>query len=289
MLALMTLRHAALELLRIRDPDTKARQTLALADGALPSGTGLELQEPPSLPGRPKRPELVAPQRLVQRSAGSPEGRIALLHALAHIEHNAINLALDACWRFSGMPEAYYRDWFGVAREEARHYGLLRDHLASLGARYGDLPAHDGLWEMVLKTRGDVLARMALVPRTLEARGLDASPAVRQRLASAGDRAGAAIIDIILRDEIGHVAIGNRWFHHLCAERQLEPVACYADLSRRYQAPVLFGPFNLPARKAAGFSDAELSYLEQGHPRPTTGALSETRPDGPNSTPPARR
>ena len=285
----MTLRHAALELLRIRDPDTKALQTLALAPEALPCGAGDDLQEPPSLPGRPQRPELVAPRHLAQRSVGSLEGRIALLHALAHIEHNAINLALDACWRFSGMPEAYYRDWFGVAREEARHYCLLRDHLASLGARYGDLPAHDGLWEMVLKTRGDVLARMALVPRTLEARGLDASPAVRQRLTSAGDRAGAAIVDIILHDEIGHVAIGNRWFHHLCAERQLEPVACYADLSRRYQAPALFGPFNLPARRAAGFSDAELSYLVQAHPRPATGDLTETRPDGPTSTPPARR
>ena len=264
----MTLRQAALELLRIRDPDTKSRQTLALAPETLASGAGDELLEPPSLPGRPERPALVAPRHLVQRAVGTPEGRVALLHALTHIEHNAINLALDACWRFAGMPEAYYRDWFGVAREEAQHFSLLRDHLASLGARYGDLPAHDGLWEMVRKTRGDVLARMALVPRTLEARGLDASPAVRQRLASVGDRTGAAIVDTILRDEIGHVAIGNRWFHHLCAERQLEPVACYADLSRRYQAPALFGPFNLPARKAAGFSDAELSYLEQAHPGP---------------------
>lgn len=285
----MTLRKAALELLRIRDPDTKVHQTLALVGEALASGSGDDLPEPPALPGRPERPELVAPRHLVQRAVGTPEGRVALVHALAHIEHNAINLALDACWRFPGMPEAYYRDWFGVAREEAQHFSLLRDHLASLGARYGDLPAHDGLWEMVVKTRGDVLARMALVPRTLEARGLDASPAVRQRLASVGDHRGAAIVDIILRDEIGHVAIGNRWFHHLCAERQLEPVACHADLSRRYQAPVLFGPFNLPARKAAGFSDAELSYLTQAQHRPATGDPSETRPDDSTPTPPARR
>jgi uncharacterized ferritin-like protein (DUF455 family) len=285
----MTLRRAALELLTIRDPDTKAHQTLELADGALAIGADEMLPEPPALPGRPQRPELVAPRHLAPRAVGTPEGRVALLHALAHIEHNAINLALDACWRYPGMPEAYYRDWFGVAREEARHFCLLRDHLAGMGARYGDLPAHDGLWEMVLKTRGDVLARMALVPRTLEARGLDASPAVRQRLASVGDQAGAAIVDVILRDEIGHVAIGNRWFHHLCAERQLEPVACYADLSRRYRAPALSGPFNLPARKAAGFSDAELSYLTQAQYRPTTGDLTETRPDGPQSTPPARR
>lgn len=289
MLAPMTLRRAALELLGIRDPDTKASRTLALAHDTLASGAADDLPEPPSLPGRPQRPELVAPRQLAQRSVGTPEGRVALLHALAHIEHNAINLALDACWRFSGMPDAYYRDWFGVAREEALHFCLLRDHLARSGARYGDLPAHDGLWEMVRKTRGDVLARMALVPRTLEARGLDASPAVRQRLASVGDRAGAAIVDTILRDEIGHVAIGNRWFHHLCAERQLDPVACYADLSRRYQAPALPGPFNLPARKAAGFSEAELSYLIQTPPRPKTGDLTETRPDGPQPTPPARR
>lgn len=285
----MTLRKAALELLRIRDPDTKVHQTLALVGEALASGSGDDLPEPPTLPGRPARPELVAPRHLVQRAVGTPEGRVALVHALAHIEHNAINLALDACWRFPGMPEAYYRDWFGVAREEAQHFSLLRDHLASLGARYGDLPAHDGLWEMVVKTRGDVLARMALVPRTLEARGLDASPAVRQRLASVGDHRGAAIVDIILRDEIGHVAIGNRWFHHLCAERQLEPVACHADLCRRYQAPVLFGPFNLPARKAAGFSDAELSYLTQAQHRSVTGDPSETRPDGSTPTPPAWR
>ena len=141
-------------------------------------------------------------------------GRAALIHAIAHIEFNAINLALDAVWRFPAMPEAYYRDWFGVAREEARHFCLLRDHLASQGARYGDLPAHDGLWEMVARTCDDVLARMALVPRTLEARGLDASPAVRQRLASVGDAAGAGIVDVLLRAGNGREG-GGRAGRHL--------------------------------------------------------------------------
>ncbi len=282
----MTLREAALELLMIRDPDTKALRMLDSAGADLPTGAAAALVEPPALPGRPERPDLVAPAQLKQRAVGTREGRVALLHALAHIEYNAINLALDACWRFGGMPDAYYRDWFVVAGEEAHHFSLLRDHLATLGARYGDLPAHDGLWEMVVKTREDVLARMALVPRTLEARGLDASPAVRQRLASVGDHAGAAIVDIILRDEIGHVAIGNRWFHHLCSQRGLEPVACHAALSLQYQAPPLFGPFNLAARKAAGFSDAELSYLTQERTQPPIRVPTETTPDG---SPPSRQ
>lgn len=285
----MTLRRAALELLQIREPDTKVRRTLALAWDALPVDAGEPLPEPPGLPGRPERPELVAPRQLAQRAVGTPAGRSALLHALAHIEHNAINLALDACWRFAGMPEDYYRDWFGVAREEAQHFALLQDHLAGMGVAYGDLPAHDGLWEMVRKTRGDVLARMALVPRTLEARGLDASPAVRQRLASVGDHAGAAIVERILHDEIGHVAIGNRWFRHLCASRGLDPLPVAAELERRYQAPVLAGPFNLPARRAAGFTDAELSYLQRHATRRTTGDAHETRPDGSIPSDPARR
>jgi len=274
----MSIRQCALQLLLIRDPDDKAQATMALDDTGLPCAAGLCLTEPAQLPGRPDRPPLVAPARLRQRAVGTREGRAALLHALAHIEHNAINLALDACWRFGAMPAAYYRDWMSVARDEARHFWLLRAHLATLGCRYGDYPAHDGLWEMVVKTRDDVLARMALVPRTLEARGLDASPAVRQRLASVGDSAGAAIIDVILHDEIRHVAIGNHWYHHLCRARGLDPLAQYAELSVRYDAPALHGPFNLAARKAAGFTDSELAcLLAAGHQPPrhnTTEALA---------------
>ena len=285
----MSLRRLALDLLQIRDPDAKVLQTLAVQPERLPCGADAALETPAHLPGRPERPMLVAPRDLPARAVGTHAGHSALLHALAHIEHNAVNLALDACWRFGGMPDAYYRDWFRIAREEAQHFGLLRDHLATLGVRYGDLAAHDGLWEMVARTCDDVLARMALVPRTLEARGLDASPAVRQRLASIGDAAGARIVDLLLRDEIGHVAVGNRWFHRLCAERGLEPVATYAALSLHYRAPVLPGPYNLPARQAAGFTDAELSYLQPKKPPASMADPTETRTDARSPSRPPRR
>ncbi len=190
------------------------------------------------------------------------EGRAALIHALSHIEFNAINLALDAVWRFDGMPRDFYADWLQVAAEEALHFTLLNEHLQSLGYAYGDFGAHNSLWEMAEKTAGDVVARMALVPRTLEARGLDATPAVRAKLAQAGDEAAAQILDIILRDEVGHVAIGNRWYRWLCERDHLDPVATYAALSVHYKAPVLRGPFNVDARRAAGFSDEEIAVLE---------------------------
>ncbi len=190
-------------------------------------------------------------------------GRAALIHALAHIEFNAINLALDALWRFPGMPAEFYADWLQVASEEALHFTLLNTHLASLGHAYGDFNAHNSLWEMAEKTCEDVLARMALVPRTLEARGLDATPAVRAKLAQAGDEAAAAILDIILRDEVGHVAIGNRWYAWLCEQQGAEPLSTYRELARHYKAPILKGPFNLEARRAAGFSAEELRELCQ--------------------------
>jgi uncharacterized ferritin-like protein (DUF455 family) len=170
-----------------------------------------------------------------------------------------VNLALDAVWRFPGMPPDYYADWLRVAAEEALHYTLLAEHLVRLGHAYGDFPGHDSLWEMVAKTTGDVLARMALVPRTLEARGLDAIPPLRAKLAQAGDVEAAAILDIILRDEVGHVEIGNRWYGWLCAQRGLDLESTYDELARRYEAPVLRGPFNLEARRRAGFSEAELA------------------------------
>jgi uncharacterized ferritin-like protein (DUF455 family) len=189
------------------------------------------------------------------------EGRAVLIHALAHIEFNAINLALDVLWRFANMPDQFYYDWLRVAQEECEHFGLLNQHLQTLGFQYGDFSGHDGLWEMAERTQDDVLARLALVPRTLEARGLDASPAVRHKLASGGDRAGAAIIDIILRDEIGHVAIGNHWYRWLCTERGLDPINTYAELATTYRAPKLKGPFNVEARLAAGFDAAEIALL----------------------------
>lgn len=259
------LRQAALDRLCEPEPARKTTAVKLLAKQWLAGSLQLDpcatLLPVAPIPGRPERPHLVPPLSVKHRSMGTPEGRAAMIHALAHIEFNAINLALDAIWRFAGMPEDYYADWLRVAAEEAFHFSLLDAHLKTLGFAYGDFPAHNSLWDMAEKTSNDVLARIALVPRTMEARGLDASPPVRAKLAQAGDRAAAEILDIILRDEIGHVAIGNRWFGWLCATRGLEPVATYADLAARYKAPPLRGPFNLDARRAAGFSEAELAAL----------------------------
>lgn len=262
-------RQRALEILCLTDARAKADAARQLHDASaqLPDAAfapDVTLQaDPGAIPGRPARPALVPPQQVERRrSLHTAAGRATMVHALCHIEFNAINLALDAMWRFPGMPTAYYRDWLRVAGEEAYHFTLLADHLATLGHAYGDFPAHNSLWEMCDRTAGDVLARMALVPRTLEARGLDASPPVRARLAGAGDHAAAAIIDVILRDEIGHVAIGNYWYRWLCARRGLDPVATYAALADRHRAPKPRGPFNLDARRAAGFDEDELAWLE---------------------------
>ncbi|HEY3596450.1 MAG TPA: ferritin-like domain-containing protein [Paraburkholderia sp.] len=258
-------RDDALDVLRERDPAVKAVAARALharvADGTAVCEPQRMIGEPPGLPGRPARPELVEPRRLGRRSMQSEEGRAVLLHALAHIEFNAINLALDAVWRFADMPAAFYADWLKVAAEEAHHFSLLVARLAEFGHAYGDFPAHDGLWDMCDRTRGDVLARMALVPRTLEARGLDAAPPIRARLQQAGDHASAAILDVILRDEIGHVLIGNRWFRYLCEHAQLDPHVTYLRLADEYHAPKLRGPFNFDARREAGFDEAELAAL----------------------------
>ena len=213
------------------------------------------------IPGRPTKPELVAPLDLPKRSMRTIEGRAALIHALAHIEFNAINLALDAIWRFDNMPAQYYKDWLKVASEEAYHFSLLNAHLQSLGFEYGSFAGHNSLWEMVDKTKSDVLARMALVPRTMEARGLDASPQLRNKFAQIGDNKMADILDIILRDEIGHVAIGNDWFNWLCKQRKLEPITTFEQLCIQYSAPKLKPPFNLEARRMAGFSELELALL----------------------------
>jgi uncharacterized ferritin-like protein (DUF455 family) len=262
-----SLRETALHLLLIRVTQDKAAAVLATDSTALPVGATSLLAEPPGVPGRPDKPPLVHPRELQNRAVGTLAGRASLIHALAHIEANAINLALDIVWRFPALPEAFYRDWWQVAHEEALHFSLLEAHLRSLGYAYGDFPAHDGLWDMASQTRGDLLARLALVPRTLEARGLDATPAIQNKLVSVGDRAGAAILDIILRDEIGHVATGNRWYLWLCQQRGLDPLSSYSQLARQHGAPTLKGPFNLPARRAAGFSEAELAVL-CGTPEP---------------------
>jgi uncharacterized ferritin-like protein (DUF455 family) len=257
-----SLRSAVLGPLLEADAVRKAQAALAL-DLDLPVDAEAAIAAPPGIPGRPAKPELIAHSLLVQRSVATLEGRAALIHSIAHIELNAIDLALDIVWRFPGMPEEFYRDWVSIAREEAQHFTLLRNHLVTLGFDYGSFQAHNGLWEMAEKTNGDRLARIALVPRTLEARGLDASPMVKKKLVSVGDHKAGAILDVILREEIGHVAVGNRWYRFLCAQRGFDPVATYAELSERYKAPHLRGPFNLEARRAAGFDEDELAALQR--------------------------
>lgn len=217
---------------------------------------------PQPLPcGRPPKPELVPPLRVPQRNPKSPEGRARLLHAIVHIEFTAINLALDHAARFRGLPLQYYGDWIGVAVEEADHFELLHRRLGELGHAYGDFPAHAGLWQMAKKTQDDVLARMALVPRLLEARGLDATPPIQRALEAAGDHASARLLDTILRDEIGHVGLGDRWFRHLCAGRGLDAEPSYQRLLVEFDAPWPSAPLNEAARLAAGFSAAELARL----------------------------
>ncbi len=214
------------------------------------------------LPGRPTKPDLVAPKFVPKRRMDTVEGRAILWHSLAHIEFNAMNLALDAIWRFPNMPKAYYEDWLRVAKEESYHFSLINAHLALFGFGYGDFPAHNSLWEMVERTTDSVIARMALVPRTMEARGLDAVPEIRDRFKQIKDDRAVEILEIILHDEIGHVLVGNRWFNFLCTNDNLSPITTYRELAEKYRAPTLRGPFNLEAREQAGFTSEELSLLE---------------------------
>ena len=284
----LELRAGALSALCCADVAEKCRLATALhaRAGTGPLAPDAVLQPPTgaTLPGRPPRPRLTEPGRVPQRSPHTAHGRAALVHAICHIEFNAINLALDAVWRFAGMPRDFYLDWLRVAAEEAYHFGLLRDHLRGLphpeaGRHwdYGDFDAHDGLWAMCEKTAPDITARMALVPRTLEARGLDATPLIQAKLRQVGTPdalAAIGLLDIILRDEVGHVAIGNRWYRWLCERAGLDPVAHYRVLARQYAAPRLKPPFNDAARRQAGFSQQELDYLTQGHSSDTRYAPS---------------
>lgn len=249
------------------DPAEKALRVFALARDWEAGRIALAgaAPRPIAAPGRPLAPELVAPRQLVSRHLGSLEGRAALVHAIAHIEFNAINLALDAAYRFRDLPHLYYADWLGVAADEARHFSLLRGRLNDLGYDYGDFPAHNGLWEMAEKTAHRFTARMALVPRVLEARGLDVTPGMVERLRAAGDEATCDCLRIILREEEGHVAIGTRWFHHGCRVEGVAAEPTFRALLQRYMAGRVRGPFNMAARRRAGFSESELTWLgEQG-------------------------
>ena len=268
------MRQLAMEALCEPNPEIKVALALVLhtqiASFTIADTVSPDPQQ--ALPGRPERPALTHPAKVPRRSPLTLDGRAAMVHAICHIEFNAINLALDALWRFDGLPDAFYMDWALVAKEEAQHFSLLRAHLQGMAANsdgtprwdYGDFSAHDNLWAMCEQTRHDVVARMALVPRTLEARGLDATPLIQAKLRQVGTPdalRAVAILDIILHDEVGHVAIGNHWYRWLCGRDGLDPVAHYAVLTARYKAPRLKPPFNEPARLRAGFTRAEIVQL----------------------------
>jgi uncharacterized ferritin-like protein (DUF455 family) len=267
-IVMMSLRPLALNALCICQPDEKVQAVQSLwaqqNQVALDTSENISPGDHLTLPGRPALPRLIPAQHVPTRKPYTPEGLAALMHAVCHIEFNAINLALDAVWRFPHMPAAYYTDWLRVAYEESQHFAMLHIHLNSMGYTYGDFDAHDGLWLMCQKTADDVLARMALVPRTLEARGLDATPLIQTKLRKAASPAAlraVELLDIILHEEVGHVAIGNHWYRWLSEQRGLDPLSLYGVLVQRYEAPKLRPPFNEEARKRAGFTDVELSYL----------------------------
>jgi uncharacterized ferritin-like protein (DUF455 family) len=264
-LQISELRYTALHWLKENDAAEKAAGVRSMAqlwaEGKIGLDTEVLMSGDRTIPGHPAKPELVSPLTVKRRAMNTPEGRAAMIHALVHIEFNAINLALDALWRFADMPREYYSDWLQVADEEALHFTLLSEHLKGLGFYYGDFSAHNGLWDMAVRTQHDVLTRMALIPRTMEARGLDVVPGMRAKLIQAGDIAVGPILDIVMRDEIGHVAFGNRWFNYLCEQRGLAPEATYANLVAEYNSVPQRGPFNLEARRAAGFSEQELAKL----------------------------
>ena len=248
---------ALLSALCAADPDAKCAEVAALVFDAracaepLPAGA-----VPAGIPGRPLAPRLVQPREVPARGLGSVEGRAALAHAVAHIEFNAINLALDAAWRFRGLPPDYYADWISVAQDEARHFLMMRTRLRELGYDYGSFSAHNGLWEAAEKTAHDLLTRMACVPRVLEARGLDVTPGIIRRLREVGDTETLAVLEVILAEEVRHVAIGTRWFHHCCAEQGLNPVPTFKRLLQE-QGVTVRPPFNLEAREQAGFVTEE--------------------------------
>jgi uncharacterized ferritin-like protein (DUF455 family) len=252
------------------DPMAKAARTREIAAAFARGELTVDADAPPPLaitaPGRPGKPALVNIRDLPKRGIGSAEGRAAFLHAVAHIEFNAINLALDAAYRFRGMPAGFYADWVQVADDEARHFVMLAGRLRELGFAYGDFAAHDGLWDMAQATADSCLRRMALVPRVLEARGLDVTPGMIVRLRHSGDDASADILAVILAEEVAHVGFGTRWFHWCCEREGLAPAREFIRLVRETSRGVLRGPFNRPARAQAGFDEFEMTELEAMEP-----------------------
>ena len=251
-------------------PEQKAQQTKELArhwrecSSSVKNTAIIDEQIPETIenPGRPEKPALVDPRKLPKRSISTQQGTAALLHAITHIEFNAINLALDAVYRFRNLPIEDYDDWLKVADEEATHFGLLNERLTETGYHYGDFDAHNGLWDMALCTSHDVLIRMALVPRVMEARGLDVTPGIIERFKSIGDNKSVNILNIIMRDEIGHVEIGSRWFHYFCDKRNLLREKTYLELMKQYAKGKVKPPLHKEARLSAGFTEMEIEYLE---------------------------
>lgn len=244
------------------DASEKCRATHALAANLENFSLDHQSQaiEIPS-PAYPPALQLVAPRALKRRGIQSQEGRNTLLHAIAHIEFNAINLALDAAYRFRNQPIEYYHDWIKIADDEARHFGLIRAYLNKHNCEYGDYKAHNGLWQMAVDTQHDVVARMALVPRVLEARGLDVTPGIIKKLERANDQAAVDILKVIYQDEIGHVHVGSRWFFYECKLRDLEPRSTFIRMVETYLHGELKGPFNTAARLQAGFDEIEMDVL----------------------------
>lgn len=258
------IRAQALVCLLLTDPWQKAQATQALYRTVKQQGCVITTNdiEVPTVPGRPEQPKLVSPRDLPRRRNNQQTGHATLIHAICHIEFNAINLALDALARFAELPDAYYHDWLQVAYEESTHFDMLSEHLISMGFSYGDFPAHDGMWEMAQKTHHDPLTRMALVPRVLEARGLDVTPSMMNKLRKSGDLRAVEILELILREEVGHVKVGTDWFNYLCAQRDMDPFTTFKELLETYFNGEIRGPFHTEARIEAGFSDDEMALLE---------------------------
>lgn len=261
----MSFQKKALEALLESDPVQKCRLITAL-QAELEAAEDISSFRSSSIsieaPGVPEKPERVHPRELSRRGSGTQAGRLVLLHAIAHIEFNAMNLALDAALRFKDLPAQYYRDWILVAADEARHYSLLKNRLADFNTEYGDYPAHQGLWDMALRTAHDPLDRMAMVPRILEARGLDVTPSMIQQFKRAQDTQTAEILSQILEEEVAHVEAGSRWFRYLCDLRSMDPETTWFERVDYYLNGDVRCPVNLEDRRRAGFNKRELEWLK---------------------------
>lgn len=262
-LAGLDVREAALRVLDAAEPAGKTQAAMAAATAWRAGQLSLPRADAriglPDRPARPAKPGLVPPGQVKRRRLSTQAGRFALMHAVAHIEFNAIDLAFDMIARFCGASDfdtldraAFVSDWIGVGEDEARHFNLIQTRLDALGGAYGDLPAHDGLWRAAQDTSDDVLARLAIAPMVLEARGLDVTPGMIEKLKSAGDTDSAACLQVIYREEVGHVAAGTRWFQAVCAVRGLDPQKTFQDLVEARFKGGLKRPFNVQARDRAG-------------------------------------